>query len=216
LPERVLRRVPPNTLAPTTAAAQPAQPSPSASLWGDLSVVLASELRAEKKATKRLVLWAALGSALVASLFTFWVSRGMTARTGAAAVTTAEQAIAPRALPVPAGNSASPAPLLAASAPLAPMSAAMAAVKPALSVAKPRAVARPKPKAISAPPVSAVSAEPTADSAPEKPSSPAASASSASEPVSSAPAPLVPEPPSAPPAAPAASATPAASPELGL
>ncbi len=215
LPQRALRPVPSNTFAPTTAEATLAAPSRSPNQWGDLSVVLASELRAEKKATKRLMLWAAVGSAVAASVFTFWVSRSVAPATSAAPVAAAPQAVA--ALQAePVNIAPTPPPVLSAAPALAASAAPLPTVKPAVVavIAKPRAVARPKPKVIVAPvsdsevPANTV---PTDDNSADKPSIAAAlpiAAPTAATVVSPSLAPAMPaahsEAPSSAPAAPTA------------
>jgi hypothetical protein len=77
LTSRTPQSVAPHTLSPVTSEAEIKASARSAG-WGDLSVVLASELRAVKKTSKRLILWAAVGSAVVASGATFWIARSST------------------------------------------------------------------------------------------------------------------------------------------
>ncbi|MEP7049485.1 MAG: DUF4339 domain-containing protein [Pseudomonadota bacterium] len=173
LPQRALRAVPSNTFAPTTTEAAPAAPAPLPNPWGDLSVVLASELRAEKKATKRLMLWAAIGSAVAASLFTLWVSRSVVSRRSAE-LGRGTHAALPAALPAPVEsvNSApSSAPVLSApvAAPVASVPA-LTASAPSVAV-KPRLVARPKPKAVALAASASSNPTPADDSADAKPTS---------------------------------------------
>jgi hypothetical protein len=153
---RATYAAPTNTLAPTTAEAEIAASTRGVGMWGDRSVVLASELRAVKKTSKRVALWAAVGSALVASGFTFWAAHAPVpglapmpvsapAVTGAAAA--AHEAALTNLEPTP--NTVAPAPsivpsaLPVASAPTIPT----ALPKPAPVVAQVRAVKRAKPSA---------------------------------------------------------------------
>ncbi|HEX3853921.1 MAG TPA: hypothetical protein VHW01_23315, partial [Polyangiaceae bacterium] len=148
--------VPTNTLSPTTAEAETAASTRGLGMWGDRSVVLASELRAVKKTSKRVALWAAVGSALVASGFTFWAAHAPVsgyARAPAAAPLAVVGAAAVREpAPTnlePATMPVAPAPSVAASAPPAASATNVlpVAAKPAPVVAQVRAVKRAKPAA---------------------------------------------------------------------
>ena len=136
----------PTTLAPTTAETENAADSRAVSPWGDLSVVLASEMRAVKRSSNRIALWAAIGSALVASVFTLWLVRSpasVTQTSTAEPLTQVAPRRAPAATPVltvEAAPPAAPAPL--ASNALVTKSAPVVAVARAVA-ARPRA-ARPK------------------------------------------------------------------------
>ena len=149
----------PTTLAPTTAEAENVADSRAVSPWGDLSVVLASEMRAVKASSKRVALWAAIGSALVASVLTLWLERAPASVTQTSApVALAQVTARPAAEPAPA-------PLLLVAeasakvrAPLASNAlVAKSAPVVARAPAKPRA-ARPKPAAPATPHVSATPA----------------------------------------------------------
>ncbi|HEY1532622.1 MAG TPA: DUF4339 domain-containing protein, partial [Polyangiaceae bacterium] len=166
LPARIARSLPSNTLAPTTAEAETAASTRGLGMWGDRSVVLASELRAVKRTSKRVALWAAVGSALIASGLTVWAvhaplpgfAQGLLpsfAQTpssppppvAAAAHEAAPSSLEPTANTAAATNIAAPAATVVASAP--PVVAATSiplAVKPAV-VMQPRAVKRAKPPA---------------------------------------------------------------------
>ena len=106
----------PTTLAPTTAEAEHAPPPRALSPWADLSAVVASEMRAVKASSKRAALWAAVSSALVASVFTLWLVR-----------VPAPASVHPATAPVPLSQlaaqpeaAAEPAPMAARPAPRAP------------------------------------------------------------------------------------------------
>lgn len=62
-----------SSLAPTSAEAVASARPPSA--WGDIDELLSGERRAEQQHTRRVVLWAALGSAALAAAFTLFVVR---------------------------------------------------------------------------------------------------------------------------------------------
>jgi hypothetical protein len=154
LPARAVRTTPTNTLAPTTAEAESAASTRGVGMWSDRSVVLASELRAVKKTSKRVALWAAVGSALVASGFTFWAAHApvpglaQTPVPAPAATVAAAREPTPTNLE-PAPNAVAPAPSIVASAlPVATAPTIPAALpKPAPVVAQVRAVKRAKPSA---------------------------------------------------------------------
>jgi hypothetical protein len=152
----------PSSLAPTTSEPEHDLPARGAGLWGDLSVVLASDLRAAQSSSKRVTLIASLGSAALASLLTLWFAHSSAHRAPEVAAASQAQPAAPRpksevgAAPsvvaaatadVPPTPSATPAPSATAVTPSHP---AVAALKPVVS-SPPRAVAvRPKPAPSSA------------------------------------------------------------------
>ena len=153
LPMRAVHSVPTNTLAPTTAEAEIAAPTRSVGMWSDRSVVLASELRAAKKSSKRVALWAAVGSALVASGFTFWAAHAPVplapapasapapaVATGAAA---AREAAPTNLEPTPKSIALAPSAQPVATA----LSSAAVTAKPAAVVLQARPVKRAKPSA---------------------------------------------------------------------
>lgn len=156
LPVRAAPSVPSNTLAPTTAEAEIATSTRGVGMWGDRSVVLASELRAVKRTSKRVALWAAVGSALVASGFTFWAAHASIPGFTQALVSPPPAAAAAHE-PAPANlepttNVAAPTPSVVASAPpvvpaVVATSIPPVAVKPASVVMQPRPVKRAKPSA---------------------------------------------------------------------
>jgi hypothetical protein len=162
LPARITRSLPTNTFAPTTAEAEIAASPRGLGMWGDRSVVLASELRAAKRTSKRVALWAAVGSALVASGFTFWVLHAPIpgfAQTPVSAPAAAAREVTPTSIE-PTTNIAAPATSAVASAPpvVAATSIPVVAVKPVSVIMQPRAVRRAKPPA----PVSTEAAAPAA------------------------------------------------------
>jgi hypothetical protein len=189
LPARVVRSAPSNTLSPTTAEAEIAAPARGAGAWGDRSVVLASELRAVKKTSKRVAVWAAAASALVASVFTFWASRASVPSFRPAQMSAPAAAVAPG--PTPAKLEAAPA--AASALPVAASSASATATAPtaatvALSTPKPvavvqavRVVKRAKPAKPAAEPTTPSTDNPYSDDAPSdsKPSEAKAGASEA-------------------------------------
>ncbi|HEY5374937.1 MAG TPA: GYF domain-containing protein [Polyangiaceae bacterium] len=153
LPVRAVRALPTNTLAPTTAEAENVASTRGVAMWGDRSVVFASELRAVKKTSKRVALWAALGSALVASGFTFWAARAPVASVAQApasapAVVAADREPAKANLQ-PAANAVTPVPSTVTSAlPVAGATTTPAvAAKPTPVVTQARAAKRAKPSA---------------------------------------------------------------------
>jgi hypothetical protein len=156
LPVSQARTVPTNTLSPTTAEAETAASTRGLGMWGDRSVVLASELRAVKKTSKRVALWAAVGSALVASGFTFWAAHAPVSGVAQAPVSAPLVTAAAAAVREAAPSSLEPAPIPVAPAPsivASALSGAAAtttppvAAKPAPVVAQVRVVKRAKPSA---------------------------------------------------------------------
>ena len=218
--------VAPNTLSPTTAEAEAAR---RLGAYGDKSVVFASELRAAKKTSKRIALWAALGSAAVASIATFLIARAASQPSDQVTVSPAAAAVVHEAPAVPVAEPEASPTLAnsppAASAPLAPA----ANKKPTLRAFKRAAPVRPAPVRVA--PAAQTDSDPASPAAlgddnagDTKPSvaaslSAAAPAPSDSAPSNSAPSNSAPSnsAPSAVP--PAASATPSAehlSPTLGF
>jgi hypothetical protein len=198
LPARVARSIPSNTLSPTTAEAELTPPARGAGLWGDRSVVLASELRAVKKTSKRVALWAAVGSALVASAFTFWAARmpipGFEhGQLSAPAAATPREATPSNAEPTPAPT-AIPAAATAAAVSAATTPTATAAAAVAVSTAKAPAASQPVRAVKRAKPAAKVAAAAPATDNPygddsssdSKPSEAKASEAKASEPKPSA------------------------------
>jgi hypothetical protein len=151
---RAVRALPTNTLAPTTAEAENVASTRGVAMWGDRSVVLASELRAVQKTSKRVALWAALGSALVASGFTFWAARAPVAGVAQAPVS-APAVVAGDREPAkanlqPAANAVAPVPSTVTSAlPVAGATTTTPAVapKPTPVVTQARVAKRAKPSA---------------------------------------------------------------------
>jgi len=210
----------PNTLSPTTAEAESAVFPRGPGAWGDRSVVFASELRAAKKTSKRLVVWAAVGSAALASLGTFWFARSAVPSAAPAAVTPMPAAAARDLEPVNVELPAPDASELPSAAPVVPAVAAptvKAQATPVLAV--PRVVKRAKPPAAvhrGAAPASGSATDSSDDSASESKASVAATlpfAAPTDAPHSSATTPAVQA--AAPSAAPAPVA-PAPDPKSGL
>lgn len=190
-----------NTLAPTTSEAD-YDPTIRQPMWGDLSVVLAADLREAQRSSRRIVIAASLGSALFASLVTLWIARSALHANAplAAAQPVAVETAKPVATFVEAARPApvepEPAPaaepsvasVAKAAATHAPVSVAGAPAPRARWVAPARAVAKPKlaPAAAqpAAPEVDSQSpqadANPYADPAPAKASAPSAKDSSES------------------------------------
>jgi hypothetical protein len=65
----------PNSLAPTTAEADPGDRVRSPSAWDDLDELLSNERRADQRSSRRVVLGAALGSATLAAIFALLLLR---------------------------------------------------------------------------------------------------------------------------------------------
>jgi hypothetical protein len=187
----------PNTLSPTTAEAARADSARRLGAFGDKSVVFASELRAAKKTSKRVALWAALGSAAVASIATFLIARSE-ARPADQVPVAPPAAAAVRDVPAVLSPAPESAPTLASAAPVA-------SAAPAPSAAKQAAVrvvkrAKPAPVRVAPPaPEPVDSADPSDDTTDDAKPSVAASlplaaavaptpAASAAAPVASAPA----------------------------
>lgn len=119
----------PETLAPTTTESVPSRPAPRNS---DLSVVAASQFRAQKRSWQRWLWLSSAGSAAAASLLTFWLARGSATSERDAAVSAASSheveappvtsssvpAVAP--LPAPVVVAAQPAPSRSATPPAKP------------------------------------------------------------------------------------------------
>lgn len=202
------RSVLPNSLIPTTSELD-SRGSSRPPNHADLSVVLASDFRAAKASTKRVALWAALGSALAASALTLWLVRKPAPEsptTSLAAQPVAAQAIAaPPAAPAPVE-------LPTPSAPASALALPIKAVIPRV----PKAALRPRVKhAPQVEPAAAVAVsqpEPSDnpyDLGPTTPSEPRAAATQEATPTNNAASESKPTPAAAPEAAPA-SAPPAA------
>jgi hypothetical protein len=161
-PYQISSSQPPNSLAPITSEPENELPVRGAGLWGDLSVVLASDLRAVQASSKRLTLIASLGSAALASLLTLWFAHSSTRHAPPEAAPAAQAqaveapakaegpavpavVVVPAATLTPPATSASVAHAQAAvtALPSSPPVAVHIAPKPA--VAAPRVAARPKP-----------------------------------------------------------------------
>lgn len=128
------------SLAPTTAEADASAGAPNG--WEHLDELLAGERRAEQQHTRRIVLWAALGSAAMAAAFTLFLVRTPTREESRPAQ--AEQASSVPELvaaPVLAPTAALPAP---ASASAATLESAPKAAVPAALASAPRLARRPK------------------------------------------------------------------------
>lgn len=187
----------PSSLAPTTS--EPGNQllrARGAGLWGDLSVVLASDLRAVKASSKRITLIASLGSAALASLLTLWLARSPAARApkvapasqpvAAAAPPRTEVVVEPSVVPAPTAlptpdpiatptPSAAPTPNAHLAPTLHAGAVAVHAAQRVVSSSPPRAVvARPKPPPPSAsePETPGVVANPGPYSATPEPSQP--------------------------------------------
>jgi len=106
----------PSTLAPTTADTAPRRAPPTHP--ADLSVVAASQFRAQQRTSQRLIWISSLGSAAVASLLTLWLSSSPAPANGAAAAVPAASELPspPAAPPSVPSVVASPSPQLAAEA----------------------------------------------------------------------------------------------------
>ncbi len=102
----------PSSLAPTTSEPENELPARGAGLWGDLSVVLASDLRAAQASSKRITLIASLGSAALASVLTLWVAHSSLHRSREAAPEARTAAAAAEAPPPKVEVAAVPAPTL--------------------------------------------------------------------------------------------------------
>ncbi|MEI9936020.1 MAG: DUF4339 domain-containing protein [Pseudomonadota bacterium] len=63
----------PNSLAPTTAEADAGERARAPGPWADLDELLSRERRADQISSRRVVLWAAAGSAALAATFTLWL-----------------------------------------------------------------------------------------------------------------------------------------------
>jgi len=162
---------PANTLAPLTSDPDHELPARGANLWGDLSVVLASDLRAAQKSSKRVTVIASLGSALLASLLTLWfahssVHPSASASAPVAAAPPVVETTKPAALPAAPPTTEAEAPKaaeppVAATTPSAPAAHPVATAVPARP--KPIAIARvaAKPKPQPAAPVATESEAPT-------------------------------------------------------
>ncbi|HEY4104799.1 MAG TPA: GYF domain-containing protein, partial [Polyangiaceae bacterium] len=123
-PLKIGKMLPPGgSLAPTTTDPEFELPLRGAGMWGDLSVVLASDLRAAKASSKRVALLASLGSALLASVLTLWFAHS-------------SSRAAPEA--VPAAQ-----PQAAIAPPKPELSAAPTATTPATETAEPSAATPP-------------------------------------------------------------------------
>jgi len=96
----------PNSLAPTTAEAsdEPDRARAPGEEWGDLDELLASERRADRLSSRRAVVWAAVGSAALASGFSLWLLRSPAAQVadGPARTVQASEAPAPTLAPLEA------------------------------------------------------------------------------------------------------------------
>ncbi len=152
---------PTHTLAPTTSEPDHER-TVRAPMWGDLSVVLASDLRAAQKSSKRVTLVASIGSALLASLLTLWFAHTSSHGGASAPIAAAQPApietVKPTAA-LPEATAAKPAEPSAAPVVTATPSAAATHSAPATTAIAPRArplvvarvVAKPKPVAAPAP-----------------------------------------------------------------
>ena len=92
----------PNSLAPTTAEArEEPERGRARGDWGDLDELLASERRTDRLNSRRAVLWAAVGSAALASGFSLWLLRSPAAQVaeGPARTVQASEAPAPALAP---------------------------------------------------------------------------------------------------------------------
>lgn len=144
----------PNSLIPTTSELESARSGARLPGHADLSVVLASDFRAAKASTKRVALWAALASAVVASGLTLWLVR-MPAWEAPSTSAAAQPAAAPpvaaapvAALPVAPPPVELPTPSASASAiraaiPRQPKAALRPRVKPVPRVEPPVAASEP-------------------------------------------------------------------------
>jgi hypothetical protein len=186
----------PHSLVPTTLEPENAPLTRGASPWGDLSVVLASDFRAAKASSKRKALWAALGSAALASAFTVWLLHSPAASSVATplpapqpraqAMAAPEAAPLLTALPEPSAAPATPAKPVAHAAKAAPRPRvkAVAAPKPTLEASEPAASDNPYGASESNAASASPSAAPSAESAPPAAAepTPAATPSTQAEP----------------------------------
>ncbi|RYZ03414.1 MAG: hypothetical protein EOO73_27850 [Myxococcales bacterium] len=90
----------PQTLAPTTTDNAPRRSPVPPPRNADLSVVAARDFRQAQQFSKRLIVASSVGSALVASLLTLWLSRGAPPRPAAAPAPQPVQALTQAAPPV--------------------------------------------------------------------------------------------------------------------
>ena len=196
----------PSSLVPTTAEATPQSEPRGPGAWGDLSVVLASDFRAAKASSRRVAIWAALASAVVASVFTVWLVRSPEAPPHAAsdAALDAPHAAA-RPVEAPAAAATLEAPPLPATATAvasaAPVPKSALAPRPAArpALTRPRVkAAAPATAAAPAPATAAVAAPPESDNPYSEPSAPAAAAPSPTPSVEAAPTPAAKAEPSDP------------------
>jgi hypothetical protein len=91
LPQKSLPSTMPNSLAPITAEASAEAPALAPGTWPDLEQLLSDERRADQRSSRRVVLWAALGSAALASVFALWLVRAPAPREPAPAPAQAAQ-----------------------------------------------------------------------------------------------------------------------------
>jgi len=115
----------PNSLAPTTAEADGAlDRARGPGAWGDLNELLASERRADQRSSRRAVLWAALGSAALAAVFTLWLLKQPAARTAEPPAQSVQASEAPALAPTFEAPAAPSASVETDTAPLVPQPAA--------------------------------------------------------------------------------------------
>jgi len=129
------------SLAPTTAEAAASPGAPSG--WEHLDELLAGERRAEQQHTRRVVFWAALGSAAMAAAFTLFLVRSP-AREESRPAQAEQPSSAPElvAAPVPVPTATFQAPASASAAALDP--APTASAVPTAKSGAPRVTRRPK------------------------------------------------------------------------
>ena len=199
---------PPNSLVPTTAEALNAGHSRA---FSERSLVLEGELRAVRATTKRVALWAALGSAALASAFTLWLVHSPAKHGADVTLAAVPIAALPPIQPLPAAREAPRVEAAAAAAPPSPLAVSMAAalakhppsaratmkpVLPRAARAKPVATTTPVAAASDAPDPSVASDLPVAPSEPNsgsatantEPTAPSASDAAASAPTAAPPA----------------------------
>jgi hypothetical protein len=155
--QRPVASAAPETLAPTTTDTAPRRAP--ASHPADLSVVAASQFRAQQRTSHRLIWISSLGSAAAASLLTLWISSSPSPASGAAAVA-----------PAPSELSASPAPPPIVPSVVAPPAPKLAAEAPAPPEPAPKPKAKRKARAWHPPRVAPVAAPKPAPAAEQDPS----------------------------------------------
>jgi GYF domain 2 len=141
----------PQTLAPTTTDRLPSRPPAAPPRSADLSVVAARDFRQAQQFSRKLILASSVGSALVASLLTLWLSREGGQRAAATAPAPMQTLAAPSSPP-----------------PVAPPPVVSVAEPAVSAAAPPEPSTKPKPKR-KARPWRAPAKAPAGDAAPANP-----------------------------------------------